>query len=130
MVKIVVVLFCFVFSGCTSIEESRLTKTYFDGRNAISRIDIIQIGMKYKEVASIMGDHMNIGYQQSHGLLGAVETITLKNPYRAEIFSAQDQKVRLTDIDSDGSRRGTGNGGLVCLLNLFQHLMQKPHPPL
>lgn len=94
-VPVLLVILC----GCVSVEsvpEGTASAGYSYGAKAnLTNIRQITVGMTQQEMEEVMGDHTNIGFKASHDVLGAYETMTLTNPYRAETVQTGEKKYEV-----------------------------------
>lgn len=89
MNRLLIVVICLAFSGCVTSEvEEDLFNENIGTRKEISRrfISLRQVhkGMTRKEVASILGNRVVVGYELADPQRGRYKPVTINNPYRVE----------------------------------------------
>jgi len=91
MRNIVFCLLCVVLAGCITVtsEPDINVREWTHPSKGLTNIRQVQLGMTDREVASLMGDQVVIGYQASDSLSGAYEAIPIKSPYRDEVLSGK-----------------------------------------
>lgn len=90
MNKYFVCIFSLIFAGCVSVsEESSPLDSVLLKKNSLTNIEMVNVGMSYKEVTAILGASVRVGYQQSDQGPMVFEPINLKQPTRAEILNTQ-----------------------------------------
>lgn len=57
----------------------------------LTNIHHVTVGMKYGEVAGIMGKQITIGYQQGSQRMGTFAPVTIENPHRQEVLKADNK---------------------------------------
>ncbi len=97
-----------ILAGCVSMSEKSIpADPVLLKKSSLTKIDMVKVGMAYKEVLAIMDSSVKVGYQQSDQGSMVFEPINLKQPTRAEILTGQGKNYEVlyyfTDINkADG----------------------------
>jgi len=89
--KVFVFLLCVFLYGCVTIEETTSAYSFVSekkpeeefGRKFLSTRQALE-GMTKKEVESVLGKEVLVGYELTQRESGQYKPITLENPYRTE----------------------------------------------
>lgn len=86
-----------LLSGCVAVtmEETQSVQKPVVPKRKLIDLDRISVGMTTEEVSNTLGNRVKIGYEENLRVKGALEVITVKNPYRSEELSIGENKYKV-----------------------------------